>query len=324
MMQFTKYIRKKDDATVILKEASDLVPAVVNMLRIADDKMMPCAMNLVWDIIATAKTSDAYYLVLKTLYRERLLDWMHLHMDLDMVTKLLCNIVFPVSSGSDMLLTLRATEALIRHMRKRSWEGLIAQTADASVRAWAVYINLMLKYFSTMLPLDVIRVPLDVVRLPRDVINLPLDFSSPLEPVRLKLGITLGMSCAEPCASCGKDGKTYRCLGCLSAKYCSKACQVKHFKEHKDACRFVAGTDGPCKRFLRGELWEGVPGTRKFAHWRCDLEGEDERSSSGDMLFEVVLVDIAAKSQEVRDALKRNIPVYLGHFFSKYATATCV
>ena len=137
-----------------------------------------------------------------------------------------------------------------------------------------------------------------------------------LPQIGVKLHVTLGMSCEQHCACCGKeDGSTYRCLGCLSVKYCGKACQSKHFKKHKHACRFVAGADAPGTRLLRGEVWRAEGATR-VALWRTDLEGQ------GLMDFQVFQEPRAS----LRDLRAREIPFpsLLASIFSTYATATSV
>ena len=43
---------------------------------------------------------------------------------------------------------------------------------------------------------------------------------------------------AEPdCEVCGKKFASFTCSGCASAHYCSKSCQVSHWKEHKKPCK---------------------------------------------------------------------------------------
>lgn len=41
------------------------------------------------------------------------------------------------------------------------------------------------------------------------------------------------------CANCGKDA-TSRCSRCKSEWYCSRECQVKRWKSHKDMCKILA------------------------------------------------------------------------------------
>eukprot|EP00752_Nemacystus_decipiens_P005603 g5071.t1 len=43
-------------------------------------------------------------------------------------------------------------------------------------------------------------------------------------------------SSGTACAKCGETGKTLVCTRCKKASYCSKECQVSHWKTHKPAC----------------------------------------------------------------------------------------
>jgi hypothetical protein len=43
-----------------------------------------------------------------------------------------------------------------------------------------------------------------------------------------------------PSESALVQGKTSRCSGCRSARYCGKACQVSHWKQHKHVCKRLA------------------------------------------------------------------------------------
>ena len=48
------------------------------------------------------------------------------------------------------------------------------------------------------------------------------------------------------CANCGKDSEQLMfCSRCRAIKYCGRACQVAHFKEHKAACQTMAAKNGP-------------------------------------------------------------------------------
>jgi hypothetical protein len=40
----------------------------------------------------------------------------------------------------------------------------------------------------------------------------------------------------KTCANCNKADAKYSCKPCLSVKYCSKECQIAHWKEHKPSC----------------------------------------------------------------------------------------
>ena len=44
-----------------------------------------------------------------------------------------------------------------------------------------------------------------------------------------------------PCIRCGADSAPFTCSRCKTAAYCSKACQVEHWKKggHKEACGAV-------------------------------------------------------------------------------------
>jgi len=52
----------------------------------------------------------------------------------------------------------------------------------------------------------------------------------------------------EKCWACGAR-KKWKCVGCMSARYCSFACRDKDWKNHKSACGLrEVGTDGgPCE-----------------------------------------------------------------------------
>ena len=39
------------------------------------------------------------------------------------------------------------------------------------------------------------------------------------------------------CARCGKQSVGKKCLGCNAVYYCSRACQVAHWKDHREECR---------------------------------------------------------------------------------------
>lgn len=42
------------------------------------------------------------------------------------------------------------------------------------------------------------------------------------------------------CAGCGTDSAPLMCGRCKAVKYCGRACQVAHFRQHKAACRAKA------------------------------------------------------------------------------------
>lgn len=52
------------------------------------------------------------------------------------------------------------------------------------------------------------------------------------------------------------QSKTSRCSACRAARYCGKACQVSHWKQHKHVCKRLAaaagGSSSGCCRRLRG------------------------------------------------------------------------
>ena len=46
------------------------------------------------------------------------------------------------------------------------------------------------------------------------------------------------LSLSDKCAACGKGGDGLKtCTACKSVKYCNRACQQLHRKEHKKACK---------------------------------------------------------------------------------------
>jgi len=61
--------------------------------------------------------------------------------------------------------------------------------------------------------------------------------NSVLDGVRGAVGCDAGGDCTSTstCANCGEPG-TKRCFVCKSVRYCSKACQAKHWPEHKRVC----------------------------------------------------------------------------------------
>ncbi|GFH52340.1 hypothetical protein CTEN210_08816 [Chaetoceros tenuissimus] len=68
------------------------------------------------------------------------------------------------------------------------------------------------------------------------------------------------------CAACQKEGATKRCRGCLDVDietfYCSRECQVKHWKTHKTVCRNNSTTGNSTadnssdKRYLQNKMKE--------------------------------------------------------------------
>ena len=48
-----------------------------------------------------------------------------------------------------------------------------------------------------------------------------------------------GAECSEDavCAYCHGSGKLSKCSGCLSVRYCSRACQSHDWKAHKPICK---------------------------------------------------------------------------------------
>lgn len=45
----------------------------------------------------------------------------------------------------------------------------------------------------------------------------------------------------KACAGCGSiDRKLLKCSGCKCVRYCSKACQTKHWKNHKKLCKIIS------------------------------------------------------------------------------------
>ena len=61
----------------------------------------------------------------------------------------------------------------------------------------------------------------------------PPDTSSFVENVKT---VSAAVS-ASTCAKCGKGGKSLTCTRCRKISYCSKECQISHWKTHKPACR---------------------------------------------------------------------------------------
>ena len=55
------------------------------------------------------------------------------------------------------------------------------------------------------------------------------------EPARLPENIARANE-AETCAECGYSGTRYVCSRCGAARYCSAACQRRHWKAHAPAC----------------------------------------------------------------------------------------
>lgn len=51
----------------------------------------------------------------------------------------------------------------------------------------------------------------------------------------LRTGAT-GASSGAVCTKCGKIGKSLVCTRCKNTSYCSRECQVSHWKTHKPAC----------------------------------------------------------------------------------------
>ena len=44
------------------------------------------------------------------------------------------------------------------------------------------------------------------------------------------------------CGHCGVGGKLNKCSACMTVRYCSRACQTYHWKEHKVMCKEMAKT----------------------------------------------------------------------------------
>ena len=61
------------------------------------------------------------------------------------------------------------------------------------------------------------------------------------EDLLAKVGNGHGSGGAAKCANCGQhSGQLMLCGRCKGVRYCGRACQVAHFKVHKEACRAAA------------------------------------------------------------------------------------
>lgn len=45
------------------------------------------------------------------------------------------------------------------------------------------------------------------------------------------------MTAPSGCAECGEKGKSMKCTRCRKVSYCSKECQVQHWRKHKPFCK---------------------------------------------------------------------------------------
>ena len=55
--------------------------------------------------------------------------------------------------------------------------------------------------------------------------------------------IVAGKAMSHACRFCGKtegDIPFKQCSGCKAVRYCSKACQADHWKEHKTLCQAIS------------------------------------------------------------------------------------
>jgi hypothetical protein len=273
LSKVTKYINVADTMEAVIEASPTLIPALVEVICLHTRKSHAgmLAIELGYLILDKARTSEAYYMVLKKLYKARLFDLIRMNIDVDpmWVVIMLSKFIFPMSWSTAKESTLLATDTLVQMLR--SSRVFIEAVPNTNYHTWSMYTNLVLKYSGTLVPLDFITISSRGLEMP----------------------ITLGLSCALECAAagcaaaasaaaCGEVHKTYRCTGCLSVKYCSKACQVRHRKQHRKACRFVMGADAPGTRFLRGEV--GAPHNRAI-QWRAAME---ERDVAGNMSVEIM------------------------------------
>ena len=52
------------------------------------------------------------------------------------------------------------------------------------------------------------------------------------------------------CPSCFKIGEHSACSGCLMVSYCSRECQKKHWRQHKDMCKALTKIRGSSTQHL--------------------------------------------------------------------------
>lgn len=65
------------------------------------------------------------------------------------------------------------------------------------------------------------------------------------------------------------EDKLKKCMGCKYARYCSRACQRQHWREHKHVCRQlpeIYQARRSHRQFYFGELDEG-----NYNHWKIVL-----------------------------------------------------
>ena len=110
------------------------------------------------------------------------------------------------------------------------------------------------------------------------------------------------------CANCGKDA-TSRCSRCKSEWYCSKECQVKRWKTHKELCKTLM-------ELYKEEEKEKGEKKKKSVHEMLDIVGKgkeednvgkerEEKEKEGNNTVYVQEVKQEEKKQEVVEEIKK-------------------